>query len=229
MNGASYQPDPELVKAREQLLRSIAERGIAGPQVLAAIAEVPREAFVALELQRYAYDDNALPTAYGQTISQPTVVAMMTTALHLTGNEHVLEIGTGSGYQAAILSRLAKDCVSIELHAGLAEHARDVLRRIGVTNVRVVTGDGSLGVPEHAPYDRIIVTAAAPEVPDALLQQLRPVPGSMLVAPVGDQQSQVLTTVEWASDGWKTSRVGSVRFVPLRGEGGWTDTQWRTD
>jgi protein-L-isoaspartate(D-aspartate) O-methyltransferase len=228
MKRKSRNPDNQLESARDQLLSSLATRGIASDRVLSAIADIPRESFVAPELRSHAYDDNALPTRFGQTISQPTVVAMMTSALDLTGNEHVLEIGTGSGYQAAVISRLARSCVSVELHADLAEQAQRVLDEIGVANVRVVTGDGSVGVPAFAPYDRILVTAAAPDISATLLQQLRPVPGSKLVAPVGDQQSQSLIVVEWTAQGWVQHNAGSVRFVPLRGEAGWSSTEWKT-
>ena len=228
MKRKSESPDRQLETARNQLLSSLATRGIAGDAVLSALADTPREAFVAQNLRSHAYDDNALPTRFGQTISQPTVVAMMTSALDLTGREHVLEIGTGSGYQAAVISRLATSCVSVELHADLAEQAQHVLDEIGVRNVRIVTGDGSAGVPEFAPYDRILVTAAAPAISSSLLDQLRPAPGSKLVAPVGDQQSQSLIVVEWTPNGWVQHNAGSVRFVPLRGVAGWSNTDWKT-
>lgn len=219
--------DPELAPSREALFKSLRRRSIASERALQAMREVPREAFVDDDLRHLAYEDNALPTSFGQTISQPTIVAMMTTALDLQPDNAVLEIGTGSGYQAAVISRLANRCVTIELHEGLAERARAVLEHLGIDNVTVLTGDGSVGVPECAPYDRILVTAAAPSAPDVLLSQLRQAPGSRLVAPIGDQEYQALTTIDWTESGWKVQREGSVRFVPLRGEAGWSNTDWR--
>jgi protein-L-isoaspartate(D-aspartate) O-methyltransferase len=218
-----------LHKERLRLLESIRARGIATEPVLDAMASVPREAFVEKQFRHLAYDDNALPIGLGQTISQPTVVAMMTTALDIKPGNTVLEIGTGSGYQAAVISRLAKKCVTIELHPELAARARETVSKLGIDNVEIITGDGSKGYPEGAPYDRILVTAAAPTVPDELLDQLRKSPGSRLVSPVGDQHNQSLTIVEWTEDGWSERRSGSMRFVPLRGEAGWSTTDWKRD
>ena len=219
--------DPDLAESRDKLFQSLRQRPLASEQTLQAMMEVPREAFVEERLRPLAYEDNALPTSSGQTISQPTVVAMMTTALNLEPDNKVLEIGAGSGYQAAVISRLAAECITIEFHAHLADRARNALQELGIDNVTVLTGDGSVGVPEQAPYDRILVTAAAPAAPDFLLSQLRKVPGSRLVAPIGDQEFQTVTVLEWTETGWKTQRVGSVRFVPLRGEAGWSNTDWR--
>lgn len=218
--------DPGLGRARKQLFQSLRGRRVASDEVLQAMMEVPREAFVEDNLRHLAYDDNALPTSFGQTISQPTIVAMMTTALSLQPDSAVLEIGAGSGYQAAVISRMAARLVTIELHAGLADRARNALQNLGIDNVTVLAGDGSVGVPEFAPYDRILVTAATPATPDILLSQLKRSPGSRLVAPIGDQELQSLTIIEWAETGWNVQNEGSVRFVPLRGKAGWSNTDW---
>lgn len=215
-------------RQREQLVARLRAQRIASERVLAAIAATPRELFVPPELRPLAYDDNALPIAAGQTISQPTVVAVMTEALRVEPDSHVLEIGTGSGYQAAILAHLARSVVSVEVHPELAEGARRVLATLGIENVEVHVGDGSLGWPDAAPYDRILVTAAAPEIPAALLDQLRPQPGSRLVVPIGGRDFQSLVAVTWENGEWVERRGGSVRFVPLRGEAGWSDTAWST-
>jgi protein-L-isoaspartate(D-aspartate) O-methyltransferase len=211
------------------LIESLRDRGIATERVLNAIASVPREAFVEEQFRHLAYDDNALPIGQGQTISQPTIVAMMTTALQLEPDSVVLEIGTGSGYQAAVIAQLARQCISIEIHAELASKAAETLASLGITNVDVIVGDGSAGHPDKAPYDRILVTAAAPGIPDSLRSQLRRTPGSRIVAPVGDQRSQVLMTTTWTEDGWVTEQSGTVRFVPLRGQAGWTASEWKHD
>lgn len=211
---------------RHRLIESLRDRGIATEQVLSAMASIPREAFVEQEFRHLAYDDNALPIGLGQTISQPTIVAMMTTALQLEPDNVVLEIGAGSGYQAAIIAQLARRCISIEIHPELAKRAVDALASLGITNVDIIVGDGSAGYPALAPYDRILVTAAAPEISDSLRRQLKRKPGSRIVAPVGDQRSQVLMTTTWTDNGWVSEQSGSVRFVPLRGEAGWSDIEW---
>ena len=213
--------------SQSKLIRSLRERNLASEDVLRAMSQVQRELFVDAHIRQLAYDDNALPIGCGQTISQPTVVAMMTTALGIEPDNAVLEIGTGSGYQAAVISKLARHCHSVELHSDLAEGARQALKRAGISNVEVHVGDGSLGLPELAPFDRILVTAASPAVSDILLGQLRPVPGSKLVAPVGDQKLQSVVVVEWSPAGWIQRDVGSVRFVPLRGAAGWSNTDWK--
>jgi len=218
-----------LKQDRLRLLESIRARGIATEPVLDAMAAVPREEFVDQQFRHLAYDDNALPIGLGQTISQPTVVAIMTTALDIKPGNTILEIGTGSGYQAAVISRMAETCITIELHPELAARARETMSKLGIDNVEIITGDGSRGFPERAPFDRILVTAAAPTVPDELLDQLRELPGSRLVAPVGDQHNQSLTIVEWTKHGWNERRSGSMRFVPLRGEAGWSTTEWKRD
>jgi protein-L-isoaspartate(D-aspartate) O-methyltransferase len=214
---------------KQRLLESLRDRGIASEQVLNAMASVPREAFVEQQYRHLAYDDNALPIGLAQTISQPTIVAMMTTALQLEPDNIVLEIGTGSGYQAAVIAQIARRCISIEIHAELAKRAVEALASLGIINVEVIVGDGSAGYPALAPYDRILVTAAAPEIPERLLNQLSRRPGSRIVAPVGDQRSQALMTTTWTNEGWVSAQSGTVRFVPLRGEAGWSDTEWKHD
>ncbi|HEU5314961.1 MAG TPA: protein-L-isoaspartate(D-aspartate) O-methyltransferase, partial [Chloroflexota bacterium] len=164
-------------------MQQLRREGAAGEEVLRALASVPREVFVPEELRHRAFEDEALPIGSAQTISQPTVVAHMTEALALTGEHRVLEVGTGSGYQAAVLAELAKEVVTIERHAALADRARRMLAYLGYDNVRVVVGDGTRGWPEAAPYDRIIATAASPVVPPSLIDQLAA--GGRLVMPVG--------------------------------------------
>lgn len=223
---ASRSDNPDLAAARRHLFDDIRKRGIAGDRVIQAMMAVPREAFVTEVYRQLAYDDSALPTDHGQSISQPAVVAMMTEALQVEPDNLVLEIGTGSGYQAAILSLLAKHCVTIERYPDLAERAADRLDRLGFANVTVVTGDGSSGVPGYGQFDRILVTAASPSVPDDLLALLKPAPGSRMVIPVGDQQLQEMRVISWTPDGWTSANIGPVRFVPLRGESGWSDSDW---
>ena len=216
----------ELHENRSRLLTSLQERGFTDTTVLNALLAVPREEFVAPEFRQLAYDDNALPIAAGQTISQPTIVAMMTTALAVESTSRVLEIGTGSGYQAAVLAHIAGAVISIERHPELAARAHAILKRLGIHNVEIHAGDGSLGWPASAPYDRILVTAAAPCVPNRLLSQLRQIDGSRLVAPIGDQALQNMVIVERTGGEWIERSVGQVRFVPLRGEAGWSDSEW---
>jgi protein-L-isoaspartate(D-aspartate) O-methyltransferase len=170
-----------------------------------------------------AYEDMPLSIGYAQTISQPLMVATMTAALQLRGDERVLEIGTGSGYQAAILARLALVVFSIERIPELAVQARDALARAGIMNVHVIVGDGSLGLPEHGPYDAIIVTAASPQVPPPLVNQLKP--GGRLIVPVGDRHEQTLTRVMATSTGPQVERLGGCRFVPLIGQQGWLNDE----
>jgi protein-L-isoaspartate(D-aspartate) O-methyltransferase len=190
--------------------------GIRDERVLRAIAEVPRAAFVPDDLRDRAEDDRPLPIGHGQTISQPFVVAYMTERLRLAGGERVLEVGTGSGYQTALLARLAEEVYSVEIVPDLAERARVLLvGRLGLANVRLRTGDGALGWPAAAPFDRVIVTAAAREVPPALLSQLAP--GGRMILPVGaDPFAQVLRVIDRGQDGGlhETDLLG-VRFVPL--------------
>jgi protein-L-isoaspartate(D-aspartate) O-methyltransferase len=201
--------------------RQIAARGVRDQAVLDAMAAVPREAFLAPELAEFAYDDTPLPIPQQQTISQPYVVAFMTEALRLRGGERVLEVGTGSGYAAAVLACIAGEVYTVERHAELAQQARRRLARLGYDNVAVLHGDGTLGWPEHAPYDGIVVTAGGPAVPQALLDQLAP--GGRLVMPVGrDPTEQTLLRVTRLPDGGtREEDLGGVRFVPLIGAQGW--------
>jgi protein-L-isoaspartate(D-aspartate) O-methyltransferase len=173
-------------------------------------------------MRRYAYEDAALPIGEGQTISQPLIVGVMTEALSLDGDEHVLEIGTGSGYQAAILARLARDVVTVEIVEGLRERATRTLARLGFGNVEVLPSGPVLGAPELGPYDAIVVTAVAPEIPQALIEQL--VPGGLLVIPVGaGADDQQLWLVQRTDEGMTRTSLGGVRFVPLRGPGGFAE------
>jgi protein-L-isoaspartate(D-aspartate) O-methyltransferase len=189
-------------------------RGITAQAVLRAMDEVPREHFVAPDCFEAAYGDHALPIACGQTISQPYVVAYMTEQLAVEPHHRVLEVGTGSGYQAAVLSRLARDVVSIERYRTLAEAARNRLRTLGYNNVEVVVGDGFAGVPERAPYDRIMVTAAAEDVPDALIAQLAT--GGIMILPLGPHSgAQELVKLTKTDEGLERERLIGVRFVPL--------------
>ena len=195
-------------------------RGIADERVLAAMQAVPRDAFVATYLRRSAYADDALPIEAGQTISQPYIVGRMTELLRVGPDDRVLDIGTGSGYQAAVLAALGCRVVSIERHASLAEAARDRLAQLGYGDrVEVRVGDGSVGDPDGAPWRGIIVAAAAPRVPDALRAQLDP-DGGRLVLPVGNRDRQELIVVTRTGDTWAERRDGPVVFVPLIGEEG---------
>jgi protein-L-isoaspartate(D-aspartate) O-methyltransferase len=203
--------------------QQLAGRGISDPRVLDAFRAVPREAFLKPEMAEFAYRDTPLPIAAGQTISQPYIVAVTTEALGLTGAERVLEVGTGSGYAAAILSRLAREVFTVERLEPLADEARERLARLGYRNVHVLCGDGTLGWAEHAPYDAIAVAAGGPEVPKALLSQLAP--NGRLVIPVGpDESSQSLVRVVREGDQrFRREPIMSVRFVPLIGEQGWPE------
>jgi protein-L-isoaspartate(D-aspartate) O-methyltransferase len=202
----------------------IAGRDIDDQVVLQAMRTVPRHCFVPRENRHLAYADCPLPIGQDQTISQPYIVALMTQLLILQGTENVLEIGTGSGYQAAILGTIAKQVYTIERHKRLAEQATSVLAELGLVNVEVVIGDGSLGWPEHAPYNAILATAAAPRVPQALLDQLAD--GGRLVLPVGSRGGQYLE--RWFRFGEKLHREQGVpvAFVPLVGKSGWSEESW---
>ena len=194
------------------------DRDIADERVLAAMEGVPRELFVDADQRERAYDDAALSIAAGQTISQPYMVARILEAMELEGDERVLDVGTGSGYQAAVLAELAREVVSIERIPELAERARENLRAAGYGDrVEIVIGDGTLGVPERAPFDAVAVAAAAPGLPQALYQQL--VPRGRLVVPVGDAGGQQLEVVIRTAEGPAVVRSVPCRFVPLIGEG----------
>jgi len=204
------------------LIGLLRKRGITDERVLAAMGEVPRERFVPAEHLGAAFDDNALPIGCGQTISQPFMVALMTQELELAGTEKVLEIGTGSGYQTAILARLCGRVVTVERIAELAESARQVLESLSITNVEYYVSDGSLGCPEQAPFDRIIVTAAAPEIPKALYSQL--VGRGRMVIPIGTTRPQVLQTITRRDGGDLVVDVCQCSFVPLIGAGAWPES-----
>ena len=199
---------------RMQFLLALRRRGISEPAVLRAMDEVPREHFVDSPFAESAYADQALPIACGQTISQPYVVAYMTEQLGVQADHRVLEVGTGSGYQAAILSRLAREVVSVERYRTLAEAARARLATLGYANVEVRLGDGLAGVAERAPFDRIMVTAAAEVIPDALVEQLAP--SGVMVLPLGPHSGpQQLVKVVKGEQGINQEDLIGVRFVPL--------------
>lgn len=212
MQDADYSVQQEMM-VREQ----IARRGLTNPRLLDAFRRVPRHRFVPPEVRHESYRDGPLPIGGGQTISQPYIVALMTSLLNLDGTQRVLEIGTGSGYQAAVLSVLAKEVCSIEIVAPLAAEAGVRLAALGHANVEVRAGDGYRGWPEHAPFDAILLTAAPPEIPRPLLEQLAV--GGRLVAPVGAEWGvQELVVVERTPAGLKRWAVAPVRFVPMTGE-----------
>lgn len=201
------------------LAEQLEARGISDQRVLAAMGEVPRHLFVESALADRAYEDRALPIGERQTISQPYMVALMTQALALTGSERVLEIGTGSGYQAAILAHLASRVYSVERIKPLADRARELLDRLKLFNVVIKVFDGSFGWPEEAPFDAILVTAGAPAVPQPLIDQLKE--GGRLVAPVGDRQDQRLIKVVKRSTGVQSTVLTDCAFVPLIGTHAW--------
>jgi protein-L-isoaspartate(D-aspartate) O-methyltransferase len=212
----TFVPDPEADDAleRAELLLTLRKRGIRDPLLMRAFEQVPRERFVDPACRSLAWVDQALPISCGQTISQPAVVALMTEALDLRPSHSVLEVGTGSGYHAAILGQIAERVVTVERFRTLAQAAAERLKRLGYTNIEVVVADGSAGYPPRAPYDRIIITAAVNEVPPALFDQLRQ--GGVLVAPVGPpQDTQMLTRFALTADGIVKREMVPVRFVPL--------------
>jgi protein-L-isoaspartate(D-aspartate) O-methyltransferase len=206
-------------------LRLLKNRGISDQAVLDAMAAVPREHFVGMDLAEFAYDDTPLPIEEGQTISQPYIVALMTEALHLGPTDSVLEVGTGSGYAAAVLSRVAQQVYTIERHRSLAHQAEKRLRKLGYDNVKVLCGDGTLGWPEHAPYDAIVVTAGGPETPRSLVEQLKI--GGRMVIPAGPSltEQKLLRITRTSAEAVKIEELGAVRFVPLIGEEGWREAE----
>jgi protein-L-isoaspartate(D-aspartate) O-methyltransferase len=217
--------DNALQQALETMIREqVAERGIRDPRLLDVMRRTPRHWFVPPELSEQAYVDGPLPIGLGQTISQPYMVAAMTHLLRLRGDENVLEIGTGSGYQAAILAQLARTVHTIERHPQLAENARDLLRRLGFENIFVHHGDGSLGWPPGAPYQGILVTAASPLPPAPLLEQLDE--GGRLIIPVGGREGQDLQRWVKVQGQVKRESLFPVAFVPLRGQLGWKPDEW---
>ena len=211
---------------RETMVREqIERRGIYDPGVLAAMRAVPRHAFVPTDQRDWAYSDGALRIEMGQTISQPYIVALMTELMRLKGGETVLEVGTGSGYQAAVLAQIAGQVYSIERLTALAEQAQQVLDSLAIKNVEIHVGDGTLGLTEHAPFQAIMVTAAAPKVPKPLLEQLDE--GGRLVIPVGSKYNQILEV--WQRQGAKYTHemASAVVFVPLLGDKGWNEKDWK--
>ncbi|MEK7324086.1 MAG: protein-L-isoaspartate(D-aspartate) O-methyltransferase [Chloroflexota bacterium] len=208
------------VKRAQMVRKQLRWRGITDRRVLEVMGELPREQFVPPEYQSDAYEDRPLPIGCDQTISQPYMVALMTQTLHLAGGEVVLEIGTGSGYQTAVLAGLAQYVYSVEKYPELAFLAQRTLRELNIANVEIMVGDGSLGWAERAPFDAIIVTAAAPLMPHPLIEQLRP--EGRIVIPIGSQYDQELEFWERAGGTWRIRRLAPVRFVPLVGEAGWS-------
>ncbi|MEE9499805.1 MAG: protein-L-isoaspartate(D-aspartate) O-methyltransferase [Candidatus Omnitrophota bacterium] len=196
-------------------------RGISNERVLEAFRTVERHVFIPAELQDSSYEDHPLPIGEGQTISQPYMVALMTQCLDLKGDEKILEIGTGSGYQAAILATIVKEVYSVERVELLAKRAESALKKLGYNNVKIKVGDGTLGWREYAPYDGIIVTAAAPKIPDTYTEQLN-IEGK-LVIPTGTRFSQILTVAEKKTDGIRAREVCGCVFVPLLGKDGWQE------
>jgi protein-L-isoaspartate(D-aspartate) O-methyltransferase len=208
------------------VVNQLERRGIRDKRVLEVMATTPREEFVPGVPTSLAYDDRALPIDAGQTISQPYMVARMTELLEVEPGDRILEIGTGSGYQAAVLARLGANVSTIERHADLAETAQERLRALGIDGVDVRVGDGSQGAPDGAPWDGIVVTAGAPAIPDALREQLAI--GARLVIPVGPRWQQDLMVVERKGPtDWREWSDGPVVFVPLVGEGGWSESDPR--
>ena len=203
---------------RAHLVETLQRKGIRDLAVLRAVRMVPRHLFVPESVRHRAYDDAALPIGSSQTISQPWVQARYLELLSLTGRERVLEIGTGSGYQTALLAMLCDAVFSVERIAGLAQRARETLAAADIRNVTVLVGDGTLGWRPFAPYDAILVAAASPEIPAPLVEQLAP--GGRMVIPLGDRANQTLTLVRREGDGLRTTTVADVRFVPLLGEFG---------
>ena len=217
---------PDFTAEREAMVeRQLRRRGIAEPQILDAFRQVPREAFVSGELVHQAYADHPLPIEAGQTISQPYIVALMIQAAAIGPGMRVLEIGSGSGYAAAVMSRIADRVIGIERQHELVEVSRERMRRLGYDNVEIVEGDGTKGWPDEAPYDAILAAASGSHVPKPLVEQLAP--GGAIVMPVGDPGwVQHLVKVSKAEDGsLQQSDLGAVRFVPLIGEEGWSDAR----
>jgi protein-L-isoaspartate(D-aspartate) O-methyltransferase len=215
-------PDSLALQRQDMVEKQIRRRHITDSRVLECLERTPRHEFVPAEFRDRAYEDSPLPIGEGQTISQPYIVAAMTSALRLTGNERVLEIGTGFGYQAAVLACMAGEVFTVEFRAELAAEAAERLGRLGYANVHVHCGDGSLGLPEFAPYDAILIAAAAPSVPAPLLEQLAD--GGRLVAPVGTTENQDLRLIERDHDAFRNTLLEPCRFVPLLGAHGWKDT-----
>lgn len=217
---ASSEPDLFVQQRLAMVSAQLRRRGIRDERVLAALERVPRHEFVAPQFWKQAYDDDPLPIGEGQTVSQPYIVAYMLEQLDVQAEQRVLEIGTGTGYQAALLAELSRDVVTVERHATLANTASANLDRLGYKNVTVIHGDGTQGWRERAPYDRIIVAAAAPHVPRSLFEQLAE--SGKLIAPVGSTEVQEVLRVEKSGGQPLTSRLEGCRFVPLIGAEGFT-------
>ncbi|MCJ7796696.1 MAG: protein-L-isoaspartate(D-aspartate) O-methyltransferase [Thermoleophilia bacterium] len=215
--------DRDAARLRHRMVEEqLRRRGIGDPRVLSAMESVPRHRFVGENARWAAYEDEPLAIGLGQTISQPYMVARMTELLDLDAASRVLEVGTGSGYQAAVLAEMAAEVWTVERHTELADRARRSLNDLGYRNVHVVVGDGSLGLPEHAPFDAIIVTAAAPSTPGPLLDQLAD--GGRLVIPVGDRGVQQLRLIRRRGQGFVETGVLDCRFVPLVGQAAYPET-----
>ncbi len=212
------QPDPYAVTRHAMVVQQLRNRGIYDKRVLRAMETVPRHEFVAPYLQRDAYEDNPVPTGEGQTVSQPYIVAYMLEVLEIAAENRVLEIGTGTGYQAALLGQLAREVFTIERVPALFVAAKENLERLGYNNISVIHGDGTRGLPEQALFDRIIVAAAAPDVPAPLFEQLAE--GGRMVIPVGPPDIQELLLVKKENGNAITHRLEGCRFVPLVGEQG---------
>ena len=215
-------PDAFSGQRAEMVERQIRRRGISDVETLRAMEFVPRHEFVPEQLRSKAYDDAPLPIGGGQSISQPYIVAAMTAALHLRSTDRVLEVGTGCGYQAAVLSRIAAAVYSVEIRQDLAAAAVERLARLGYSNVHVHCGDGTLGLPEAAPFDAILVAAAAPDVPQPLVEQLAL--GGRLILPVGTPERQQLKLLTRKEHGVKTTVLEPCQFVPLIGRYGWRES-----
>ena len=213
------------IARRQMVVHQIQARGITSAAVIRAMNEVPREEFLGSDMREFAYDDSPLPIGSGQTISQPYIVAYMIDALDLEGGERVLEVGTGSGYAAAVLARIAREVHTIERHAALARAARATFERLGYPNVHVIEGDGTRGWPRAAPYDGIAVAAGGNEAPASLCKQLAI--GGRLVIPIGPtpREQRLVRVVRTGADRFEQEELLPVRFVPLIGEEGWRETQ----
>jgi protein-L-isoaspartate(D-aspartate) O-methyltransferase len=210
----------DFARQRERMVEEqLRPRGIRDQRVLAAMAKVPREEFVGMNDRRDAYSDFPLPIGAGQTVSQPYMVAAMAEALQVRPTDRVLEVGTGTGYEAAVLGELAAEVWTIERHHELVAGAQEILERLGYSNIHVVCGDGSLGLPSQAPFDKILVAAAAPQVPQSLVDQLAA--GGTLVLPVGTRAEQQVQVIRKTDHDTLTSKHELCRFVPLIGEEGW--------
>jgi protein-L-isoaspartate(D-aspartate) O-methyltransferase len=213
----------DLAQTRERMVtEQLVRRGIKDARVLGAMRAVERERFIPGELADHAYDDGPLPIGSGQTISQPYMVALISEVATLTGTERVLEVGTGSGYQTAVLARLAKEIYTVEIDRGLHQRARAILQAIGVDNAVMLCGDGSEGWTDHTPFDVIIVTAAMPGVPRPLLEQLRP--DGRLIAPIGEDELQSLVSISRKKGVWREEYFGECVFVRMSGKHGFKDS-----